>query len=109
MKIQEMKSGSIHLNKKVENPVRENFYVVRPTSGALDLASQSLPPAASDLDDLVWSVVSFDKHEAGGLTYVSAELVMSELDSLDVTGLCIVTDEAARRRSVDTSNRVVES
>lgn len=108
MKIQEMKSGNVHLNKKVQNIVRENFYVVQPKSGALNLPGESLPPA-SDLDNLRWSVVSFDKCEAGGLTYDRAESVMSELDSLGVTGLCIVTDEAAKRVRMETSKRVEDS
>lgn len=96
MKIQEMKSGILHLNKKVEINRRENFRVVHGNTGALSAPGQALRPA-SDLDDPDWSVVSFDQREAGGLTYGQAEIAMSQLDSRGVTGLCIVTDEAARR------------
>lgn len=100
MKIQEMKSGILHLNKKVENERRENFYVV-PTAGRANAQLESehiaSPATDSELDDPRWSVVSFDRREAGGLSYDQAVNVMSELASHGVAGLCIVTDEAARR------------
>lgn len=53
----------------------------------------------SELDEPRWSVVSFYKHEAGGLTYPAAMKVLANLDSDEVAGLCIVTDEAAARIS----------
>jgi hypothetical protein len=59
---------------------------------------QDLPETVhSELDESRWSVVSFDKPEAGGLTYSKAVEFMSKLDSNRVAGLCIVTDEAAER------------
>jgi hypothetical protein len=51
--------------------------------------------AASELDMPRWSVVSFDKLEASGLTYDAAAKMMEEKDAAGVYGLCIVTDEAA--------------
>ena len=47
----------------------------------------------------VWSVISFDKREANGLTYAEAEQKLSELEAQKVSGLCIVTDEVAARIS----------
>ena len=47
-----------------------------------------------------WSVVSFDKCEASGLTYPEAAQRLAELDAKRVAGLCILTDEAAARLSV---------
>ncbi|MEO7672805.1 MAG: hypothetical protein ABIU09_01855 [Pyrinomonadaceae bacterium] len=47
-----------------------------------------------------WSVVSFEKCEASDLTYADAKRRMTELERLRVTGLCIVTDEAATRIGV---------
>jgi hypothetical protein len=44
--------------------------------------------------------VSFDKREAGGLTYPEAEAKLDELLARNVYGLCIVTDEAAERVTV---------
>ncbi len=53
--------------------------------------------AQSELDLPQWSVVSFDKCEASGLTYEEAAKLMSEKEAAGVYGLCIVTDEAASR------------
>ena len=49
----------------------------------------------SDLDDPIWSVISFDELEAGGLTYRQASDVIDELGRHGISGLCIVTDDAA--------------
>lgn len=54
----------------------------------------------SELDEPIWSVVSFDRCEASGLTYAAAAQKMAELDAGKVSGLCVVTDEAASRISV---------
>jgi len=50
-----------------------------------------------ELDEPRWSVVSFDRREGAGLTYVQAIELLNELDSRKVAGLCIVTDRAAAR------------
>lgn len=50
-----------------------------------------------ELREAMWSVVSFDKCEASGLTYTEAERKLSELEAQKVSGLCIVTDETAAR------------
>lgn len=47
-----------------------------------------------------WSVVSFERCEASGLTYADAVRRMAELDNQRIAGLCIVTDEAAARITV---------
>lgn len=51
----------------------------------------------SELEEPRWSVVSFDRIEAGGLTYRQAAELMILLDSHKLTGLCVVSDEAAAR------------
>ncbi|MEP7148069.1 MAG: hypothetical protein ABI857_04235 [Acidobacteriota bacterium] len=51
--------------------------------------------AKSELDLQQWSVVSFDKCEASGLTYEAAARLMTEKEAAGVYGLCIVTDDAA--------------
>jgi hypothetical protein len=58
-------------------------------------------PAAieSELDKAMWSVVSFNQRQAGGLTYKQAAVLLSELDAYDIPGLCIITDDAASRLS----------
>lgn len=50
-----------------------------------------------ELRESRWSVVSFEKLEAGNLTYPQAEQKLAELQNKKVSGLCIVTDEAAAR------------
>ena len=62
-------------------------------------AQNSVPAEGplSELGEACWSVVSFDKCEAAGLTYPQAEQKMAELLANNVYGLCIITDEAAKR------------
>ena len=96
MRIQEMKSGILHLKKRLRNDDRENFYKIG--AGENTVVDPGLPLSAdSELEEARWSVVSFNQREAGGLTYPQAALLMSALDSHGVTGLCIVTDVAAAR------------
>jgi hypothetical protein len=52
---------------------------------------------ASELEQPIWSVVSFERAEASGLTYAEAAKKLSELEQQKVSGLCIITDEAAAR------------
>ena len=95
MKIQEMRSGILHLSKKMGDQTQNNF------TGTLEdgvEADAGLPLAADcELEEPRWSVISFKQIEAGGLTYKQAAALMSELDAYDAPGLCIVTDEAAAR------------
>lgn len=103
MKIQEMKSGFLHLNRKMENERREDLYETPeagngpPAPAMLLAADRETAAPASELDEPRWSVVSFDQMEAGGLMYNQASALLAELDSHGVAGLCIVTDEAAAR------------
>lgn len=52
---------------------------------------------AGELSVGMWSVVSFDKVEASGLTYVQASEMLAELQASKTPGLCIITDSAAKR------------
>ena len=51
----------------------------------------------SELDLPQWSVVSFDACEGAGLTYAAAAQLLADKEAAGVYGLCIITDEAARR------------
>lgn len=51
----------------------------------------------SELAAMCWSVVSFDRLEAKNLTYEQAEAKIQELIAQKISGLCIITDEAAER------------
>ena len=51
----------------------------------------------SELDEKLWSVITFDERAASGLTYGEAAEKLEKLKAENVSGLCIVTDEAAAR------------
>ena len=101
MKIQEMRSGILHLPRKAEAlPRPEVFEPIIPRQAVPAPAvvePQTVTHQLCELDEPRWSVVSFDQIEAGGLTYRQAAALQSALELNDVNGLCIVTDEAARR------------
>lgn len=54
-------------------------------------------PTASELDQPIWSVISFERVESSGIDYATAVLFMSELEVRGVPGLCIITADAAAR------------
>jgi len=100
-----MRSGISHLKKKMGNDVAENYLDLHAAAEALSLDEARVAERSPcELDEPLWSVVSFDQREAGGLTYSQAVHLMSDLDANDVSGLCIVTDAAAARSSSKTSN-----
>lgn len=51
----------------------------------------------NELNARRWSVVSFEKREASNLTYDEASKKLKKLAKGGVSGLCVVTDEAAER------------
>lgn len=94
MKIQEMRSGILHLNKRMENEGREEF-IENAAAGLwpVDITA----PDIGELDQPIWSVISFERREAGGLTYQQATDIIAKLNSDGVPGLCIVTDNAGKK------------
>jgi hypothetical protein len=66
---------------------------------------QDAPTAAteseisSELNEPRWSVVSFESVAVHGLPYAEARNWLEKLQKQNVSGLCIVTDEAAARIS----------
>ena len=94
-----MKPGIARIKERARE--RQESFVERRSVGAAvmepehDAAVSSTP--LSELEDFRWSVVSFDKSEAGGMTYAQASRLISELEFRGVAGLCLVTDEAAAR------------
>lgn len=67
--------------------------------GVHDMATAVTEKTAdiSELEELRWAVLSFDKVEGGNLTYPDAVRLLSELDAKGIAGLCIVTDQTAAR------------
>lgn len=55
----------------------------------------------SEFDAPVWSVVTFERCAASGLTYAQAAEELQKLRSEKVSGLCIITDEAAARLTAE--------
>lgn len=53
--------------------------------------------ATSELESPIWSVISFERCEAPQKTYAEAIGIIAELEAKGISGLCIVTDEAASR------------
>lgn len=58
---------------------------------------QEAEAAGNELEQPRWAVISFERREGSGLTYQQAIDLLKELESRKVTGLAIVTDEAASR------------
>lgn len=52
-----------------------------------------------ELDEPRWSVISFEKRVGKNLKYPDAAAMLEKLASEKVSGLCIVTDEAAEKMS----------
>ena len=103
-----MRSGISHLSKRIEAERRQDTFGTAAAPGRepepqaqpapeLPELPRALVEVASDLDAPVWSVVSFDKQEAGGLTYRQAAALIAELDGCGIHGLCVITDDAAKR------------
>jgi len=61
--------------------------------------AKSAGKSESELDLPIWSVISFERCEASGLSYNDATEKVKELEQEQVAGLCIVTNEAAIRIS----------
>jgi hypothetical protein len=102
MRIQEMRSGLPHLRKKLAVGHQNNFFAEKIAKEAfieslIEFIESDEPEVIPcDIEQDVWSVVSFDRVEATGLAYAQAAKLIDELDAKRVAGLCIVTDAAAR-------------
>ena len=53
--------------------------------------------SASELEEPLWAVISFEKVEAMNLTYAEAADKLRELDQQGIAGLCVVTNQTAIR------------
>ena len=62
---------------------------------AVEAVSDEIFP--SELSDPRWSVISFEKCEATELTYDEAVLKLQKLAANEISGLCVVTYEAAQK------------
>ena len=62
-----------------------------------EAAQEQAESMGNELEQPRWAVISFERREGEGLTYPQAVQMLKELESRNVTGLAIVTDEAAAR------------
>jgi len=69
-----------------------------PIDGAASNARE-ITDFKSELNEACWSVISFERVEATGLTYTEAAELLGELSRQGLSGLCIVTVEVAERIS----------
>lgn len=94
-----MRSGSTHLKKRVPERERISQFEYRgPREVVLpEPAAEAAPSIDCELDRPHWSVVSFNQVEAGGLTYRQAAKLVAELEASGLAGLCLTTDDAARK------------
>lgn len=97
MKIQEMRPGLLQINRKTEPVRRDELFDFFDDEGSDAPPPEATPIVLSELDRPQWSVVSFDRHEAGGLSYREGMALSRKLEAEGISGLCIVTDEAALR------------
>ncbi len=67
------------------------------TSTAQKSGTLAIKAIPSELNKPRWSVVSFEKYLAKNLTYNEAIKKINRLKKQNVSGLCIITDEAAER------------
>jgi len=79
-------------NEKIEPEVTPNAQENASTTEEISEESD-----ISELNTACWSVVSFEKCIASGLNYTEATEKLNELIVKKISGLCIVTDEAAGR------------
>lgn len=59
----------------------------------------------SELAEPIWSVVTFETIAASGLTYEQAAEKLEKLKTEKVSGLCVITDEAAARMAKTTDKK----
>ncbi len=59
--------------------------------------SSAVEETLSELGHPRWSVISFERCEASGISYSDAQARMDEFDRRGAAGLRIVSDEAAAR------------
>lgn len=78
-----------HQKTKMENNNEENS------------AAAPVEGFSGELAQAFWSVITFDETAATGMTYDEAVELRKKLEAEKVSGLCIITDEAAARMNAN--------
>jgi hypothetical protein len=82
-----------------ETPKSEDMQAVQDSQSAATESSDSSEAVSSELGLSQWSIVTFEGVAVSGLYYEEALKWLERLDKQKISGLCIVTDEAAARIS----------
>lgn len=85
--------------KKEENQESDEAATAQNTKVAPAAEAVSDEDFSSELNVPRWSVISFEKMKVQNLTYNEAAQKLKEFAADGISGLCIVTDEAAARIS----------
>lgn len=76
-------------NEETENPSESQT--------AQEIVAPTVENPLSELDMPVWSVISFEKRIGENLKYDDAAAMLEKLVGAKVSGLCIITNEAAEK------------
>ena len=83
--------------REEENVMTDDSMIAQKVAPAEDFELENHFP--SELVEPIWSVVTYETVAAGGLTYDEAAKLAEKLKVERVSGICIITDEAAQRIS----------
>jgi len=67
------------------------------TPNAQNSLISAVEDESSELNKPCWSIISFEKQQAKNLTYNEALKKINKLKKQNISGLCIITNEAAER------------
>lgn len=82
-------------NSEMDEPKQENSPIGESSEEKSSATEESVDIA--EMNQPGWSVVSFEGVAVSNLTYTEAREWIEKLDRQKISGLCIVTDEAAAR------------
>lgn len=92
-----MVSVKLKMEAKSEENQKSNKSVGRKKKNSRSAKAVSKTDFSGELNEPRWSVVSFESRIAGSLNYEDAARKLEELRAKKISGLCIITDEAAER------------
>lgn len=84
-------------NMKIENEESEKEAQTAQNKDVAPAETASAEDSSSEFSEKIWSVVNFETAVASNLTYNEAAEKLKQLAEKKISGLCIITDEAARR------------
>lgn len=95
----EMETAKEQTSESNESPISPGDESVSPKN------SEAEEGSANELELPQWSIVTFEGVAMSGLSYEDARKWLDKLNEQKISGLCIVTDEAAARMSGEVSSK----